>query len=130
MNSKYIQNTYTYSENNENITYILLDINFYAFHSLHDIISYIINLAEKCIVYGNPGTEVSVEESMVDGGEVPDGGEGGGGSCRRMKKEELREEMEKIVEDLKGEKKRKEGSEGLGASSVKAATLNMITQVS
>ena len=44
--------------------------------------------------------------------------------------------MRKVVDDLKqgmGEKKEKqgkeEGGEGIGASSVKAATLNMITQV-
>jgi len=57
-----------------------------------------------------------------------------GKSCKNMTKEEVEEEMRKVVDDLKqgmGEKKAKEESrEGIGSSSVKAATLNMITQIS
>ena len=55
-------------------------------------------------------------------------------SCRNMDEAQLREEMEKVVEDLKEQRKDPKGQrekvEELGSTSVKAATLNMMTQVS
>ena len=48
-----------------------------------------------------------------------------------MTKDELQAEMEKIVEDLKGGKEEKVDShdDEIGATSIKAATLNMATQM-